>query len=61
MQTDRVVEVRWREELAAMDNHWRAQSATFQREARVISANNPDCRHRALRVVCRDQNQDETP
>jgi len=61
MQTDRAVEVRWREDLALMDNHWRAQSPTFTREARIITADNPDCRKRALRVVCREQNQEDSP
>ena len=61
MQADRAVEIRWREDLSTMDNQWRAQSLTFRQEARVITAVNPDCRQRALRVVCRDQNLEDRP
>ena len=55
MQTDLAVECRWCPPLSGMDNQWRVASATLPDECRVITANNPDLRHRLWRVICRSQ------
>ena len=55
MQTDIAVECRWLAELAAMDNRWLAESTVLAEPCRVITAHNPDFRHRVWRVVCRAQ------
>ena len=55
MQTDAAVEFRYTEELAAMDNQWRASSDQFSEDCRVITATNPDYQKRMIRVICRSQ------
>ena len=55
MQTDSVVECRWRVELTPMNNLWLTESPALPEPCRVITAHNPDYRHRMCRVICRAQ------
>lgn len=55
MQTDCVIECRWREELIGMNNQWRVESDLLSEPCRVLTALNPDYRRRLWRVTCRAQ------
>ena len=53
MQTDSVIECRWRTVLTSMNNQWLAESALFSEPCRVLTAMNPDYNRRVWRVTCR--------